>query len=598
MSRIVAIDLGAYSIKVGVFAPAGQGLCVESFVSTPLGIDPAHEDQRNAAITQVLKSMLGGVDIKKASCVFTVSGQSVFTRFVKLLPGVTSQEQIQQTIQFEAAQNVPFPLSEVVWDYQLTQTPAGETEAIIVAIKAEILDRLNQSVMEAGCLPQQTDVAPLALFNAVRFNYPEEEGCILLLDIGAKTTQLVFIEKNRLFVRGVPIAGNQITQAIATDLGCEFAEAEAIKHEKGFVGLGGAYEDPPDPIAARSSKIIRQVMTRLHQEVNRSIISYKNQQGGSAPTRILLGGGSSVLAYMDLFFGDKLNLPVEYFNPLRNMAVSSEADVDGLSCSAYTMGEVIGLALRQIGECPLEVNLTPASVRAQVTAKSQIGTQVAAVGVLAALFAVMSFATFQKKAQVEVALDCKASELQKLKSENVQLKSEQELFEKKLLVTNKAEALGRDLLVWPTILNELNQIVPVGVWITSLTPSVGDASIPCMVAPPVEEPAADSKKNARSAPPKKPQKVTPTEITHIVLEGYYEAYKPELLQFKEEGADGDQAIADFLQKLTSSQVFNMTSADTANPKFVERELPSAAEEKLALQFKIVVPLRESIALYP
>src|ERR1041384_4820554 len=131
-------------------------------------------------------------------------------------------------------------------------------------------------------------VAPMALYNAVRYNVPDTDGCLMIVDIGARTTNLLFLEQSRVFSRSIPIAGNAITQSVAAEFNVSFLEAEQMKKMQGFVALGGAYEEPESETQARVSKIIRNVMTRLHAEIARSVNFYKSQQAGSAPTRLLL----------------------------------------------------------------------------------------------------------------------------------------------------------------------------------------------------------------------------------------------------------------------------------------------------------------------
>ena len=162
--------------------------------------------------------------------------------------------------------------------------------------------------------------------------------------------------------------------------------AEERKKRDGFVSLGGAYAEPEDPDIARVSKMIRNSMTRLHAEIARSISFYRAQQGGSQPERVFLSGGSSSLPYMREFFTEKLQLPVEFFNPLRNVAVGEGISQDEISRSAHRLGELVGLALRATNECPMEMNLRPMKViRRQELAKRRPYLIMAGIAVLAAL---------------------------------------------------------------------------------------------------------------------------------------------------------------------------------------------------------------------
>src|SRR4029077_5778902 len=140
-----------------------------------------------------------------------------------------------------------------------------------------------------------------------------------------------------------------------------FADAERLKINEGFVSLGGAYEEPENPHQAAISKIARQFMTRLHIQVNQTMQFYRGQQGGSAPARLFLSGGASIMPYTAQFFAEKLNVPVEYFNPLRNVQIDPSINLEELARYAHSMGEIVGLGLRNLAQCPGELNLMPDS---------------------------------------------------------------------------------------------------------------------------------------------------------------------------------------------------------------------------------------------
>ena len=103
---------------------------------------------------------------------------------------------------------------------------------------------------------------------------------------------------------------------------------------------------PADPEVARVSKIVRSTMTRLHAELMRSISHYRAQQQGTAPARVFLCGGSASMPYMREFFQEKLQLPIDFFNPLRNVAVADTVKTSEVAHSAHLLGELVGLALR------------------------------------------------------------------------------------------------------------------------------------------------------------------------------------------------------------------------------------------------------------
>src|SRR6202034_781177 len=128
------------------------------------------------------------------------------------------------------------PLAEVVWDYQiLGSAPTGELEVLLVAIKTDIVEGLFRVAESSGLRLQLADVSPAALCNAFRYNYGDLEDCTMLLDIGAKTSNLLFFEKGKVFSRSINLGANAITQDFANEAKLKFEEAEKIKIAAGFV---------------------------------------------------------------------------------------------------------------------------------------------------------------------------------------------------------------------------------------------------------------------------------------------------------------------------------------------------------------------------
>jgi type IV pilus assembly protein PilM len=357
----LAVDFGAGSLKLAEFEinEAG-GLRLKQYGLESLGAEGAQETAREATVLKALQKLIAEKGAKAKTVNVCAPGFHVFSKFVKLPP--VDAGKVTQIIQYEAQQNVPFPLEEVVWDYQiLGSTPGGELEVLLVAIKADIVEGLFRVTEAAGLKLQLCDVSPAALCNTFRYNYPDLEDCTMLLDIGAKTSNLLFFEKGKVFSRSINLGANSITQDFSNESKLKWEQAEKTKIEEGFVSLGGAYEEPENPHQAAISKIARQFMTRLHIQVNQTMQFYRGQQGGSAPQRLFLSGGASIMPYTAQFFAEKLNIPVEYFNPLRNVQIDPGINLEELAKVAHSLGEVVGLGLRNLAHCPVELNLMPES---------------------------------------------------------------------------------------------------------------------------------------------------------------------------------------------------------------------------------------------
>ena len=342
---------------------------------------------------------------------------------------------------------------------------------MLVAIKADLLEGMNSAVEEAGLRPVVIGVATMGLYNAFRYNYSDVNEPSLLVDIGARTTNLLFMEPGKIFSRSVPIGGSSVTAAVAKEFNESFATAERRKKESGFVSLGGGYADPADPDVARMSKIIRSTMTRLHAEIMRSISHYRTQQQGKAPARIYLCGGSSGMPYMREFFQEKLQVPIDFFNPVRNVAIANDADARHIARSAHLLGEVVGLALRAVASCPMELNLRPATVvrahEVELRRPFLIGTAVCVIAALLGWSVFYLHAGGVLRATKE-QVDAKVGTLQGFQVKLDAIRKDATTLDNVALpLLNAVKARS----FWPQLLEDLNARLPKeNIWITELIP--------------------------------------------------------------------------------------------------------------------------------
>ncbi|MDA7517684.1 type IV pilus assembly protein PilM, partial [Akkermansiaceae bacterium] len=325
---IIALNIGSQRISMGVFAQTKKGLVLKSQGATSILADPATEAARIPQVQLAITELAKSLKLAKQKTAYALSGQSVFVRFVKLPP--LESEDVGELVRFEAQQNVPFPIDEVVWDWEALKGGGIETEVVLVAIKSDSLNDLNEVVAETGLGTRLVDAAPTALYNALRYNYPDLTESTLLLDVGAKTSNLIYAEGEKFFTRSVPVGGSSLTSAIAKDYNVSFAEAENTKLTAGLVLLGGGHASQLDEATAALGTVIRNGLTRLTAEVARTTQLFRSQHGGSAPTKVLLAGGGANLPYMKEFLEEKLNLPVEIFNPLQRISVGKGVDVEAL----------------------------------------------------------------------------------------------------------------------------------------------------------------------------------------------------------------------------------------------------------------------------
>ena len=473
---MLCIDVGASSIKAAEFSytPTGEML-MESFAfeeySTPdSALQNIIESNTRVDLLEALTKILTTNNFLSKKICLSLSGHDAYIRFVKVPAMVNDEKKIRQIIEFEAKSAIPYDMSEVVWDSQLLKSSddSGEIEAMFVIVKSDEIEEITSLIESLGKQVDFVEVSPTACYNAARLNGIGDTDCELILNIGDRCSSLLFVDSGRLFVRIIPIAGHAITLQISKEFGISYKEAEEMKRRHGFVALGGAYEEPDSEVASTVSKIVRNVMTRLHGEISRSINVYRSQQKGRKPEKLYLSGGSSVMGYTPRFFSEKLKMPVEYLNPFKNIALGDAVDKEQLADIAHMFSEPIGLALRHVMTCPVEISLMPHSLQKYIEFKSKVPYFYASAATLLLCLLVTFFSLSKQEGMANDKKEIAVNLLKKTDAKMKRLKSAEGEFGSVRSEYEDAAKLLSERVRWPELLNEVQAVLPNNVWITQL----------------------------------------------------------------------------------------------------------------------------------
>ena len=493
-NRLLTIDVGTDSVKMAEFSFAIDGaITLDKFAFQKFDFQSDAADAPGFAA--VYHEMLATYGFTAKQVRLSLPAQTSFIRLSKLPTVIGSQKAIGKIVEFEARQSVPYSMDEVEWNYQLvrhaweekrleTQEDGSqleinenheEFEALFVAVKTENVTEFTDVIADSGKDILSVNIAPVPLFNAAKATQIKDDECALLLNIGSKSSSLIIGDNNRIFIRSIPIAGNTITLQIAKEFGISAEEAEGLKKRYGFVALGGAYEEPESELASTISKITRNVMTRLHGEISRSINVWRSQHGGHAIQRVLLAGGSSSMMYMPDFFQEKLNVPVEYLNTFSAINIGPGVDRKELQAVAPMFQELIGMSIRNVIRCPLEIVLLPRSIRKQKELNRRKPYFYAAAGTLLLCLSIFAsgmdmMLSFNQKRVDRVKQEVSRTEAkhQEISGLMSQLNGIKGSFEETV-------QLFKERNTWGEVIAELQSLMPDTMWLLSFE-GVGDAA--------------------------------------------------------------------------------------------------------------------------
>ena len=489
--KILAVDVGGSSLKMAEFIfPAAGGIQLTGFRFRR--VDKLDGESDGACFERNYLEMLGEGGFTATEVRLLLSAGNSFQRLSKLPPMLGSSATVSRLIEFEASQAVPYSMDEVEWGYQLLHHRWEETraveqedgtvenisvaneeyEALFVAMKSEDVVCYTDVIENAGQKLLSVELAPLALFNAAVVSQIREDECVLVLDIGSRTSSLMIADRRRIFMRNIPLGGDTVTAQIAREFGVPESEAEDLKRRVGFVALGGAYDEPDSELAATISKLARNAMTRLHGEISRSVSVWRAQHGGDAPTRVLLAGGGSTMQYTTDFFQEKLRLPVEYLNTFGLIGINPSVDLAALQNVASMSQSLIGAALRNIGTLPVDISLLPRSIRKQVELNARKPYFYASAAALVCCLIVSAVGVskeldFEKKRVARVEEDVRRAdgEVKKINAVAGELNSWRGQYDE------SAQFL-RDRGKFTDVLNAIQEMMPDRMWLVSLEPAV------------------------------------------------------------------------------------------------------------------------------
>ena len=476
--KTLVLDLGMQSLRIAEFSSTESGgLKLLRGARRELMLDPALDTSRPDQIRLALKDILKAWKITRSDVVCVLPAHTVFTRVVPLeVPGGSSS-QVDAVVGFEAQQNIPFPLEEVVWDYVVMgNTPSGAVNVIFAAIKTDLLESLCDSVASTGLNITAVLVAPLALYDAFLQVSPATAlETTLLLDMGSRTSNMIISAEGSFFSRSIPSGGLAVTSAIAKDIHAELDEAEKLKIARGSVALGAGFEQATDPIEANIARIARQTLLKTQADISRSLSYYRSNLGGNEPTLILLTGGMASLPYLAEFFNEKLQKKTSFFNPMEDIGVAESAH-SFLESNSNNLGELVGGALVLTSSRRTKINLLPPSVSKKRAFAKRIPYLAAAVlFFLASLGALYGFA-LQATSLTRATTATIDTQIAKQTSISNRIKTK---VDNELSIQQTTDILLSVVSLWeayPKILVELSAKVPERyLWITEIQPA-GDTS--------------------------------------------------------------------------------------------------------------------------
>jgi type IV pilus assembly protein PilM len=399
----MAIQSGVWGVDLGQCALKAVRLEVIDGVVTATAFDYVEHSKilsqpdadADQLIREALDKFLSRNTLKGDQVAISVPGQSGLARFVKLPP--VEEKKIGDIVRFEAKQQIPFNLEEVVWDYQkigsgiVTDGFAMETEIGLFAMKRDMVGRYMQHFKDVNVEVHLVQMAPLALCNFVSYDLlqkgadgsgpPAEEGekpaggkkkCVVALDIGADSSNLIITDAERIiWQRPIPLGGNHFTRALTKDLKLTFAKAEHLKRNA-----------TKSPDLKKILASLKPVLNDFVGEVQRSLGYFTNTHR-DAQIEYMVGLGNAFrLPGLQRFLGEKLQLDVRKLQKMERLAGDTVITAPTFTENVPSLAVAYGLALQGIKQARLQTNLLPPELQVERLVRAKKPMAVAAAAAL------------------------------------------------------------------------------------------------------------------------------------------------------------------------------------------------------------------------
>jgi type IV pilus assembly protein PilM len=346
------IDIGNRALKAIKIVREGESLRMDDVeVIEHEQVLSNSGDNRESLIQTALANFAQRHDTKGGVVAIGVSGQASFARFIKLPP--VEEKKIPEIVKFEAIQQIPFPLDQVEWSYQLFRQPdSPDVEVGIFAMRKELVNQQIKYFTDMDMNVQVVQMSPLAVYNAMYYDNRLADGTTMILDLGAENADLIIAEGESVWLRSVPIGGNNFTESLVKAFKLNFAKAEELKRNA-----------QTSKYARQIFQAMRPIFADLVAEVQRSIGFYSSVHRDSRIKRIVALGNTFRLPTLQKYLQQNLQIEVERLDSFTAGQPDDGRQAAVLSDNIASMAGAYGLALQAMGQGKIASSLLPLEIK-------------------------------------------------------------------------------------------------------------------------------------------------------------------------------------------------------------------------------------------
>ncbi len=404
-------------------------------------------------IRQTLKKFIDSHNITpNEQVIITIPGHRSFSRFSKLPP--VDPKKLGDIIEYEARQQIPFGIDEVIWDYHIFKhEELPDIEVGIFAVKKQIIKQYLEYFHEVGIDVTSIQIAPIAIYNAGIYEELVTDNATIFADIGTQNTNFLIADDFRLWTRNIPLGGNNFTEALQKSFKLNFAKAEQLKRTAAT-----------SKYARAVFQSMRPIFSELSAEFQRSIGYYTSINRDATIEQVYVMGNANLLPGLIKFLQQNLGHKINRFDNFSKLQLTDSVNETEFTDNILSLQTAYGLAIQQLGLARVNTNLMPPEIIRQTLWKRKqywfIGT--------AACLALSAGAIWLRAASdtraIEMDKQQNEPKIQSIVNKYTKLKSEYQRYTnlesfKSPLVKDLQKITTKRVLM-PEILEEISASVP------------------------------------------------------------------------------------------------------------------------------------------
>jgi type IV pilus assembly protein PilM len=342
---LVGLDVGSSAVKLVELRQKKGEYHLERLGVEPLSpeaiVDGSIMD--SSLVVDAIHKLNDETKVKSTQYATALSGHSVIIK--KIQVPAMNEEELGESIQWEAEQYIPFDINDVRLDYVVLGDGGGrETmEVLLVAVKRDKVNDYTSVISQTGKTPVLVDVDAFAIQNAYEVNYDLDPlKTLALVNMGAAVTNINVISRgSTVFWRDISFGGNQYTEALQRELNLSFEQAEAVKRGE----TGGRFNQ------ADVRAVLDEVSAEMAGEIRKTFDFYTTTSSEGPVDELVLSGGCALTPGLEQVLRDRFQVPVERMDPLRRIRHrESDFNAEWLQTISPMLAVAVGLAVRRVGD--------------------------------------------------------------------------------------------------------------------------------------------------------------------------------------------------------------------------------------------------------